>query len=518
MAEMEWEFTDDGESGQFMATGKVINILRGHLARGEVDAAVALYESCVQNVGDAIWNEFTGASVPMKKSIANLFFRARDYARSAAACENLGEWVAAGKSYEASYDYPRAAQCYLKANNKQKAAAVIEKAGDLRRAAELYYEDGDIDASAAALERAGDLLGAAQLMIGKKDLRKAAQILGQVPANDPRYLQAVHLLSEVLVRLDRRDLAIQRLASVVPRGAPIKDNATAELAYRMGRLLWETNHLDAARQVLDSVRAFSPKFRDVGALLETLSRGQSAAKDLHSAATLSDAGAVTQPVQVASVRDTLPLGGPPLMRPTTPVPAAHTDPFAALDANPFAPRSPASMSQTMPALGGGISTKVQGPPKPAETVPLGYVTRMEGYDVLKKLPIFEDLSLDEMKAFYGICDQVFYKKGDVIIEQGVKGEALIIVREGSLKVSKVDGGREIQLAMLPAGNYVGEMSLVDDAPTSARVTAAEAVKALRVRRDRFEQFLNANDRIALRVYKRFVRTISTRLRDTNARR
>jgi CRP-like cAMP-binding protein len=156
------------------------------------------------------------------------------------------------------------------------------------------------------------------------------------------------------------------------------------------------------------------------------------------------------------------------------------------------------------------------PPSPAQTIPMGFVTRMEGYDVLKKLPIFQDLTLDEMKAFYNICEQVFYAKGEIIIEQGKQGEALIIVREGSIRVSKVEGGRATTLATLPAGNYVGEMSLIDDAPTSARVTAAESVKALRIKRDRFEQFLFANDRIALRVYRTFVRTMSSRLRDTNA--
>jgi CRP-like cAMP-binding protein len=90
------------------------------------------------------------------------------------------------------------------------------------------------------------------------------------------------------------------------------------------------------------------------------------------------------------------------------------------------------------------------------------------------------------------------------------------VREGALKVSKVEGRNETVLATLPAGNFVGEMSLIDDAPTSARVTAAEGVKALRIRRDRFEQFLHANDRIALRVYHAFLCALSERLRETNA--
>ena len=45
----------------------------------------------------------------------------------------------------------------------------------------------------------------------------------------------------------------------------------------------------------------------------------------------------------------------------------------------------------------------------------------------------------------------------------------------------------------------------------------EHVKALLIRKDRFEQFMFSNDRIALRVYRTFVKTLSERLRQQNAK-
>jgi tetratricopeptide (TPR) repeat protein len=503
MAEMEWEFSEDGtkSDGQFMATGKVINFLRTHLARGEIDQAVALYEGCVQNVGDAVWAEFDGASVPMRKAIANLFFRSRDYARSAAACEKLGEWVAAGRSYEASYDLPRAAACYLKAGNKAKAAAVIEKSGDYRKAAELYYEANDVDASAAALERGGDLVGAAQLFLKNKDQKKAAALLAQVQPSDPLFLQATAVLSDVMIQMTRPDLAAQRLASAVPRGQPIRDNMTAELAYRLGRLMFEMGQSEQARQAFELVYAYNAAYKDVADCLVRAGGRPGAGSS-----TIPPQGAVPiAPSATGSIR--IAQGKPVAPQSTLPAqPGKSSDPFSALDGNPFAPRN--NPTGSMPA--------VRPQPAPGAAVAPGFVTRMEGYETLKKIPIFSELSLDEMKAFFGICEQATYKIGDVIIEQGAQGQGLVIVREGSLKVSKLEGGREVTLATLPAGNFVGEMSLIDEAPTSARVTAAEAVKALRVRRDRFEQFMHANDRIALRVYHAFLRTLAGRLRDTNA--
>lgn len=484
MALMEWEFDESGgEGGQFMATGKVIEQLRRHLARDEIDDAVKLYESCVQEtVGKQLWDEFTSASVKMKKNIANLFYRSRDYERAAAACQDLEEWNAAARAYAASYEWDKAATCHAKNGDTKKAAAMYSKAGDHRKAAEILYKAKDYVASADALAKSGDTFGAGQLFIRAGEDERAANILSQVAANHPQFIPAVGLLSEVLVKLGRRDLAAQRLAMALPRGQPVTTKMTAEIAYRLGRLMWEQGQGGQAKQAFELVLAFDENYKDTKRLYQSLG---------------ANAEPPIAPSHTGAFRPvTLP--NTPAARPS-PTP---TDPFAALDGNPFAPRS----EPTRPAVA------------PATTVPAGYVQRMDGYDALKTLPIFEDLTLDEMKVLYRICEQVSFDAGDIIIEQGHPGEGLIIVREGSIRVSKVEtGGRETVLATLPAGKYVGEMSLVDDAPTSARVVAVDKVRALAIKKDRLESLMFENERIALRVYRTFVKTLSDRLRVQNAK-
>lgn len=514
MALMEWEFSEGGNSdGQFMATGKVFDTLRRHLAKGEVDQAVALYESCVQEtVGAQLWNEFAGASTTMKKAIANLFYRARDYGRAAAACEDLGEWSAAAKAYAASDRHEKAAECHLKLGEKEKAAKLFERGGQARKAAEIYYEMGKLPESAAALEAAGDVMGAGQLFHKAGDHRRATQLLAQVQPKDPRFVQAVGLLGEALVKLGRRDLALQRLAAALPRGKPVADPLTAELAYRLGRLALEEGHVDQARAALEMVRIYNPAYRDLTTLLEAAKKGTmpppSNTGSMPAVRAVAVAPSQSGPIRPASGPEAVTI---PNMSPVKRPAAQATDPFAALDGNPFARSAP-----TIPASS-GPSSSPSVPTIPAE-VPLGYVQRMEGYEVLKHLPIFEDLSMEEMKAFYLLSEAVTFQPGEILIEQGHPGEALYIIKEGNLRVSKVEaGGKQTLLATIPAGKYVGEMSLVDEVPTSARVTAEGVVKALKIRRDRFEHFLYGHDRVALRVYRNFVRTLSERLRQQNAR-
>lgn len=485
---MEWEFSEGaGNDGQFMATGKVVEAIRRHLGRNEIDQAVALYESCAQEaVAAQIWAEFGAASTSTKKAIANLFYRARDHARAAEACEVLGEWGAAAKAHMASYAWDRAAGCFLRTGEKDKAAKMFEKAGQHRKAAEIYYERGELPAAAEALEKAGDPLGAGQLFVRAKDDRRAAQVLAQVGAADPRFVHAAGLLGEVLVRLGRPDLAMQRLGAALPAGEPLKDELRAEIAYRLGRLLAEAGQGAQARRAFELVHAFNPRFRDVAARLEA-ARGSGADPQATVPVAPSSTGAFRAPGAGAA---------------RGPAPAQPTDPFASLNGDPFAARAAAPA----PA------------PAAAEVVPAGYVQRMDGYEMLKRLPLFEELSLDEMRAFFQVAEPVVFEAGTVIIEQGQPGTGLFIVREGALEVARVDaGGKKTVLATLPAGKYVGEMSLVDEAPTSARVTAAGPVKALRIQRERFEKLLFENDRMAVRVYRSFVRTLSERLRQQNAR-
>ncbi|MCB9650774.1 MAG: cyclic nucleotide-binding domain-containing protein [Deltaproteobacteria bacterium] len=504
MAFMEWEFNEGGENeGSFVATGKVIEQLRRLLAKGDVDQAVGLYESCVQEtVGAQLWAEFTGASTPMKKSIANLFYRSRDYGRAAVACEELGEWSAAAKAHAASYQYAKAGECLVKKGDKLGAARMLEKAGEHRRAAEIYFKEKRVREAAGALEKAGDPVGAGQLFIQASEDQRAAQVLAQVAPGEPRFIHAVGLLSEVLVRMGRRDLAAQRLAAALPSGQQLQDKLQAELAYRLGRLMWEGGKAEQARTAFNLVAGYDAGYKDVQECLRALNAGT------------AKVGQVTDPF--APVDPTvLPSAGPR-------VHAATTDPFAVIRAgSPLEARTDRSAPAGQPPVADldPPTLHMAGPPRPATTVPIGYVQRMQGYEVLKQLPIFAELTLDEMKAFYQVCQQVSFPAGAIIIEQGHPGTGLYISREGHMQVSKVlNGGQETVLARLPPGKFVGEMSLVDDVPTSARVKALDEVKTLFIDRQRFETFMFEHDLIALRVYKSFVKTLGERLRQQNAAR
>src|SRR5205085_1893464 len=104
------------------------------------------------------------------------------------------------------------------------------------------------------------------------------------------------------------------------------------------------------------------------------------------------------------------------------------------------------------------------------------------------------------------------KPGDVIIEEGTAGECLFIVLSGELEVTKRDGDREIVLASRKSGEFLGEMSLLEQRPRSASVRAVQPSELLAVGPEAFSALLKHRPSAATTV----LRTVAGRLRSTEA--
>jgi CRP-like cAMP-binding protein len=144
----------------------------------------------------------------------------------------------------------------------------------------------------------------------------------------------------------------------------------------------------------------------------------------------------------------------------------------------------------------------------------------EGVELLQKLPIFSSLTFDETRRLAEIVEHLEVAPGAVLIEENALGDALFVLKEGEVKVSR-DSNHDGQydddeeVGRLKTGDLFGEMSLVDDVLTSARVSATVPCKVLRLPRKQFQQLLEADQTLAVKIYRGFCRTLTDRLRRTN---
>ncbi|MEE9179029.1 MAG: ATP-binding protein [Acidimicrobiia bacterium] len=128
-------------------------------------------------------------------------------------------------------------------------------------------------------------------------------------------------------------------------------------------------------------------------------------------------------------------------------------------------------------------------------------------EILRGLPYFADLSDDLIESVCELSEQIDLESGDVIIEEGSESEEMYVVAEGELVVTKLSGGKEVELARINPGEVVGEIALLDEAPRTATVAASAKTLAIRIPVSAFETLLGDP-----RVVRRMFRTVTSRLR------
>ncbi|MCK5690972.1 cyclic nucleotide-binding domain-containing protein, partial [Myxococcota bacterium] len=242
---------------------------------------------------------------------------------------------------------------------------------------------------------------------------------------------------------------------------------------------------------------FNPGFKDVATRLNALSLG-----NVQAAPAAANPAPAAHP---ASSTMDLTLGAPAAQAATTPTPASTPAPAPAPVAAPVAAQAPSAAAMVLDL---GPGSESVGPQRVVGVDP--------DFEVLQKLPLFQELSLSELKIIRQSVERAQFAPGSYLIKQGKAGTALYIILKGKVAVTaQAPDGTETLLVTLGPGVHVGEMALIDDGPTSANVKAIEPVLAFKLSRQRFEETLHTHDRIALRFYRSFVGDLVKRLRETN---
>ncbi|WP_375758168.1 cyclic nucleotide-binding domain-containing protein [Corallococcus exercitus] len=140
------------------------------------------------------------------------------------------------------------------------------------------------------------------------------------------------------------------------------------------------------------------------------------------------------------------------------------------------------------------------------------VPEASGYRFLKAIPIFGELTLEDMKDLYRLARPVTATPGSVLLEKGVPGTGLLVLLEGTVDVFAGNEPNARHLNTLGPGSFLGEISLVQDGPVSANVRAKTAVRALRITRESFQHFLATHDAASLHIYRLFTQNLAARVR------
>lgn len=121
-------------------------------------------------------------------------------------------------------------------------------------------------------------------------------------------------------------------------------------------------------------------------------------------------------------------------------------------------------------------------------------------DVLRGVPLFADLSDDELTRVASVFKDRRFAAGDTVIQQGSGGAAFFVVNSGQLTVT-VDGEEQRTLGR---GDYFGEMALIDAGTRTATVTAASDVECSGVTFWDFQPLVEQNGAIGWKLLETLI--------------
>lgn len=104
-----------------------------------------------------------------------------------------------------------------------------------------------------------------------------------------------------------------------------------------------------------------------------------------------------------------------------------------------------------------------------------------------------------------------FPAGTVLFEEGQPGDYMYVVQSGEIEIRRQVGESERVLAVIPPGEFFGEMAILNGRPRSATAVVASDARLLVIEGRTFEAMLRARPEIALRIIK----SLASRLENAN---
>lgn len=91
------------------------------------------------------------------------------------------------------------------------------------------------------------------------------------------------------------------------------------------------------------------------------------------------------------------------------------------------------------------------------------------------------------------------KAGEVLFQEGDPGDSMFVIQGGTILLTRNVAGESVEVARLGAGEFLGEMAIVNHKPRTATATVVEDAQLLVLGTKTFEAMIRANTEIAVRM-------------------
>ncbi len=137
-------------------------------------------------------------------------------------------------------------------------------------------------------------------------------------------------------------------------------------------------------------------------------------------------------------------------------------------------------------------------------------------NMLERSDMFRDFNRQDVESFAHYFQAYAAPKGVMVLEEGRRDSYMFVIASGKLDIFKSSNDSdEKKIATVRAGKTIGEMSILDGMNHSATAVVVEPAVLLLLTKSRFEQFMQSEPEVALKVLRKMAQLMSLRLRQTS---
>ncbi len=145
---------------------------------------------------------------------------------------------------------------------------------------------------------------------------------------------------------------------------------------------------------------------------------------------------------------------------------------------------------------------------------------------IEKIALFKGLSEEQIHKILSSARETTFPAGEIIIEEGEKGNSLFILKKGVVEILKSitlkvgdsiirDKGRRLARLSAEEGVFFGEMAFMGEEERSATVRAVTDCTLLVIEKEQFEELAGEDCSLGYHVVRNIAEILSHRLKQAN---
>jgi CRP-like cAMP-binding protein len=134
---------------------------------------------------------------------------------------------------------------------------------------------------------------------------------------------------------------------------------------------------------------------------------------------------------------------------------------------------------------------------------------------LAGMSLFKLLNQAELEIVSQTVREKSYLRGENIFVENQDGDTVYVISSGTVKISKLCQGKELEVITLYAGDFFGEIALFERVPRTATARVVENATLILINRDDFARLIAQCPQAGIKILYRIIQDMAKRLQRMN---